>query len=548
MIWKRWFGIACAVFLLAACSSGSVVDRGQPGSSDITQLVSLYPGEWAVDKGRLIVGPTLLQNATALVLTTSGALCEVMDLGTVASGSELEDAVNWWIGQIPSLTKAFWITQGSTKVLFVEDVSSVCASHAATFLGLTLGGTGVRDDGAMSISGSDDPIVGDTIVISSDLPLQGSARAANESTNKAIELYLEQIGYRVGNYRIEFETYDNATPAKGSWDDATCAVNALDHVANSREVAVIGTYNSGCAKIIVPVLNQSRGGPMLMVSHANTNPGLTKPWDFGEPEKYYPMGRRNYARVIATDDWQGVAAAQFAAQKLRVKRCFVLNDNQTYGQGVAKAFAEESSRQGINVLGNEAWDASAPSYTALFAKIKALGVDCLYIGGIFDNNGAQLIRDKYQVLGDNSRVKLIGPDGFTGYPDLDYMSQSQGMYLTFAGLSADLILRENSVGARFIEAYRDRYGEDPVGSYALYGVAALQVILEAIEQAGPNLTRAKVVDAVFSGRGITIPAYESVLGREISIDPRTGDVLNREITILALRGRVETTVQAWTVQ
>ena len=67
----------------------------------------------------------------------------------------------------------------------------------------------------------------------------------------------------------------------------------------------MGTYNSGCAKIEVPVLNQDPNGPMLMVSHANTNPGLTKAWDPGEPDKYYPTGKRNYARVVTTDDFQG---------------------------------------------------------------------------------------------------------------------------------------------------------------------------------------------------------------------------------------------------
>ena len=55
---------------------------------------------------------------------------------------------------------------------------------------------------------------------------------------------------------------------------------------------------------------------MLMVSHANTNPGLTKTWDPGEPAKYFPSGKRSYARVVTTDDIQGPAAAQFAAKDL----------------------------------------------------------------------------------------------------------------------------------------------------------------------------------------------------------------------------------------
>lgn len=114
-----------------------------------------------------------------------------------------------------------------------------------------------------------------TLIISSDLPLQGSAFDSNDSTNKAIALYLKQVGYKAGKYTVSFKPYDNATAAAGSWDAAKCAANAQAHVKNANEVAVMGTYNSGCAKIIVPILNQDPKGPMLMVSNANTNPGLT---------------------------------------------------------------------------------------------------------------------------------------------------------------------------------------------------------------------------------------------------------------------------------
>ena len=169
--------------------------------------------------------------------------------------------------------------------------------------------------------------------------MQGSSASQSQSTNDLIQLYLEQVGSKAGDYNITLKAYDDSTAAKGAWDDAACAKNATDHVANTAEVAVMGTFNSGCAKIEVPTLNQDSTGPMLMVSHANTNPGLTKTWETGEPEKYYPTGTRNYARVVTTDDYQGQGAAAFAANDLKIKKAYVLNDNQTYGLGVAKAFA-----------------------------------------------------------------------------------------------------------------------------------------------------------------------------------------------------------------
>lgn len=389
------------------------------------------------------------------------------------------------------------------------------------------------------------------LTISTDLPLQGSSFDSNDSTNKAIALYLKQIKYKAGKYTVKLKIYDNATAAKGGWDDAKCAANAQAHVANKSEVAVMGTYNSGCAKIIVPILNQAPGGAMTMVSNANTNPGLTKTWDPGEPGVFYPTGARNYARVCTTDDVQGAAAAQFA-KSIGVKSVYVLNDTQTYGQGVAQAFTTEAKKQGLNVLSSgaygEGWDAKQSSYEALFTKIKALNPDMVYIGGIFDNNGGQLVKDKFKVLGDNTVVKLMGPDGFTGYPDFNAMPEADGTYLSFAGLSTELLLKNspNGAGAKFIKAYKAAYKVDPVGSYPIYGVAAVQVILAAIAKS--DGTRKGVTKAIFSGKGITIPAGLSVLGKALVINPKTGDTSAKDITIEQVKGGQETTVKAWTVK
>jgi branched-chain amino acid transport system substrate-binding protein len=397
-----------------------------------------------------------------------------------------------------------------------------------------------------STTSSGAPAAGKKVIISTDLPLQGSSKDASDATNQAIELYLEQIGYKAGNYTIELKKYDDSTAAAGKWDQAQCTKNATDHVANADEVAVMGTYNSGCAKIIVPVLNQDPSGPMLMVSQANTNPGLTKTWDPGEPDKYYPSGKRNYARVVTTDDNQGRAAAQFMAKDLGVKTCYILNDNETYGQGVASSFEAEAKKQGINVLGNDPWDAKQPNYTALFQKIKAGNPDCIYLGGIFDNNGGQLIKDKVAVLGDNETVKLMGPDGFTGYPELNKLPQGQGMYLSFPGLTNDDLRKQGGAAAKLLDAYKAKYGSDPASSYALYGVAAMQVILDAIAKS--DGTRKGVTDQVVGGSNtITIPADISAIGKELKIDPKTGDVNLLDMTIEVIKDNAETTLKGWPI-
>ena len=396
--------------------------------------------------------------------------------------------------------------------------------------------------GSSSGSGGD----GTKLIISSDLPLQGSSKDASEATNNAIKLYLKQQNNKAGKYTVEFKAYDDSTAAKGQWDDATCKQNAAAHVANANEVAVMGTYNSGCAKLEVPVLNQDPKGPMLMVSHANTNPGLTKTWDPGEPEKFFPSGKRNYARVVTTDDFQGAAAADFLAKDKGIKSVYVLNDNQTYGQGVARSFVERAKKNGVNVLGNDAWDAKAANYPAVFQGISAKKPDAIYIAGIYDNNGGQLVKDKVAVLGDNTKMPMMGPDGFTGYPDLNKLPEAQGMYLTFAGLSIDQLLSKGGPAKQLLDDYQKEYGKVLETNYALYAVAAVQVILAAIEKS--EGTRKSVRDAVFEGEGITITADQSILGKEIRIDPASGDTNSKDITVEQVKDKKEVSLKAQLVE
>jgi branched-chain amino acid transport system substrate-binding protein len=386
------------------------------------------------------------------------------------------------------------------------------------------------------------------LTIAVDLPFQGGARDVSDDTWDALNLYLEQVGGAVGGRPVVLTKRDNSTAPKGTWNESSCARNAQAHVDTAGQVAVIGTYNSGCTKVELPLLNTADGGPMLMVSHANTSAGLTGPGVEGEPGKYFPSGQRNFARVIATEVVQGTAAAQFAADSLTVRRCLVLNDGEPYGIAVAGAFAEEARRRGIEVVGEESWSRADENYVALFGRAAVARPDCLYLGGQFDSNGARLIVDKVAVLGDNAAVKLLAPDGFVGYPDLTALPQAAGAYLTFPGLPTSVVTAQSPAAAKFVADFAARYGHEPRGdyaAYALYAVQALQVVLAAIERS--DGTRQRVRDAVFTGTGVTVPAATAMLGRDVSIDPATGDVSGRDVSVQLVQDNQAVMHTPWAV-
>jgi branched-chain amino acid transport system substrate-binding protein len=86
---------------------------------------------------------------------------------------------------------------------------------------------------------------------------------------------------------------------------------------------------------------------------------------------------------------------------------------------------------------------------------------------------------------------------------------------------------------------------DPRTGYALYGVQALQVVLAAIERS--DGTRKGVRDQVFEGSGITIAADKAIIGKAVTIDPASGDVNVKDISIEMVKDGRETFHKAWSV-
>jgi branched-chain amino acid transport system substrate-binding protein len=324
-------------------------------------------------------------------------------------------------------------------------------------------------------------------IVASDLPLQGAQRAQTIEISRAEIWALANAGWKSGAYKIGYQSCDDATAQAGSYDLAKCATNGHLYANNKSVIAVLGTFNSACAKVIVPIAN--RAGPLLMVSPANTNPGITKKWDAGEPQKYYPTGVRNYARVVATDDIQGPADALWT-QHLGIKKVFVLNDKTTYGVGVATTYQYAAKKLGIKVTGFQGWDVKASSYEALATSIKASGAQAIFLGGVADSNGPKLIQDLKAAA---PKLQLLAPDGFSD-PNANG-APGNGMYISVAGQSPKSL---KGVGAAFVKAFGKQIGATP-NPYAQYGAQAMDIALTAISRGGGQ--RAATTKIVF---GLTV--------------------------------------------
>jgi len=338
------------------------------------------------------------------------------------------------------------------------------------------------------------------LILATDFPMQGGSRTQTLQIVDATRFLLEEQDWKAGDYNIALQVCDDATAQAAKWDPDKCSRNAHAYAQNEHVIAVHGTFNSGCAAIEIPVLNQAPGGGLLLFSPANTYGCLTEPCAGNEPEKYYPTGKRNYARVAPSDPNQAAVVAEFAKSK-GVKSVYILNDKEAYGLGVAKNFQGAAEALGIRVLGFGAFDPKQPNFRAIFTRIRATDPDAIFIGGLVDENSGQLINDKVSVLGPNTDTPADGtmlllPDGYTtdavfqrsegGTPN------ARGAFFSVAGVGID---KYKGAALDFVNKFKPRLKGRAIDPYAILGAQAARVVLDAIERS--DGTRASVVEEVF---------------------------------------------------
>jgi branched-chain amino acid transport system substrate-binding protein len=403
-------------------------------------------------------------------------------------------------------------------------VAATFAFSACTTPGATTGPTGGTATRPAACENKKGPS-SDKIVVYSSLPRQGTN---TEQTDTLVEQIRNTIeGKKVGNYTISYVDLDDSSAAAGGdWDGAVAQSNANKAAADPDAMIFIGHYNSGAAKLTIPILNQAC---LVMISPANTYPGLTKEvagvTEPGEPASYYPAGYRNYTRVIATDDKQGAAGAEWA-KRMGATKVYVLDDTQVYGKGLARAWALHAKNIGLTVVSpgetSEGFDAAATDYAAVAQKIVASGADFIYIGSITGQNTGKLWKDLRDAM---PTVPMMSGDGVFEKSWYDGAGTAgNSTYLTFGGVGPDQL---TGAGKTWFDDYKTTHGGNNPSTYTAYGNAAAAVALDALTRAGTN-DRWDILQAVFATE------LDTVLGK-MSFDA------NGDSELIAITGyQVET--------
>jgi branched-chain amino acid transport system substrate-binding protein len=327
------------------------------------------------------------------------------------------------------------------------------------------------------------------VKIVSSLPRTGAASEETAAVDDAIRLTLEEHRHRAGEILVDYDGWDDGAAQGADWDPERERANAQRAAADPAIVVYLGPYNSGAARIAMPILNEAG---LAMISMSSTYPGLTKPGlgQPGEPGAYRRSGTVSYFRVVPADDVQGRLAAGWM-HDLGGASVVVVDDGSLYGRIMADAFQAGAELAPVGFIGRLGFDPARDDPVVLMKTIAASAPAWVYFGGSIQTGCAAIVRAASTVIPD---TKVMLPDGCFD-PSFVSAAGASADGRTHLTTGAIPVTELSSRGRAFADGYRERFGREPTMNAVLANVA-VEVALDAIARAGRD--RAAVLRAVAS--------------------------------------------------
>ena len=275
------------------------------------------------------------------------------------------------------------------------------------------------------------------------------AQAAADAINKAGGINGEQIKLVAG---------DDACEPK----QAVAVANRL--VDQDKVIGVVGHF---CSSNTIPASDVYADAGVIMITPGSTNPQVTE--------------RKLDAvfRMCGRDDQQGIVAGDYIVDVLKGKKVVVINDKDTYGKGLADATSAQLTKRGVKPILEEGLTRGEKDFSALVTKIRSLGADVVYFGGLHPEAGPLVRQLREAGLKD---VKFMSDDGVVTDELVATAGGPQyvdGVYMTF-GADPRLLPDSKAVVEQFRKA-----GTEPEG-YTLYAYASVQALADAFNGAKSN--------------------------------------------------------------
>jgi branched-chain amino acid transport system substrate-binding protein len=316
-------------------------------------------------------------------------------------------------------------------------------------------------------------------------PMTGGDATFGRQMNNGAELAVADINAAGGvlGKKLKLEVGDDACDGKQ-------ARSVAEKFVGMKVPFVAGHY---CSSASIPASEVYAEGNVLQITPASTNP------------KFTDQGLWNTLRVCGRDDQQGSFVTRYIAENFKGKNIAVIDDQTTYGQGLADEVRAGLKKLNVTVKLNESYNKGENDFTALVSKLKLGNIDIVFDGG-YHREAGLIVR---QMRDQGMKTILMAGDALASKE-----------FATITGAAGEGVLftfgpdpRKMPSAAAIVKRFNAK-GIDPEG-YTLYTYAAFQIWSKAVAKA-KTLDPKKVAETIKAG------TWDTVIGN-ISYDKK-GDI------------------------
>ena len=288
--------------------------------------------------------------------------------------------------------------------------------------------------------------------------LTGSGAPYCENLQNALLLAEEEINqvYGIKGKKIRLITEDDKT----SPTDAVAAMNKLVNI--DKVPIIIGPASSSSVMACAPIANKTK---TVLLSPGAASPSITTAGDF-------------IFRNRASGAAEGIEIAEFAYEKLGLRKIAILYINTDYGPGFSKAFEAKFTQLGGHIVGVETYDQGGKDFRTQITKLKRLNPDGVYLIGVPIEAG-NILKQSLEIgfitqfltnnMESTELIKIAG-------------KSAEGIFFAIPAFDPD---SPNTKVHKFVKKYRGKYGQNP-DMFAVNAYDAVYLVKLAIEKGGYN--------------------------------------------------------------
>jgi branched-chain amino acid transport system substrate-binding protein len=407
---------------------------------------------------------------------------------------------------------------------------------ATVLIGIALAASALASCGGSS-SGAASACSGPLTIVT-EFAVSGTDAGAQLPAQYGADLAIQQnkdLGHGC-TLTVQHDNYEGTSGV----DPSIGASNATADVSNASIIAMVGTFNSGVAKVVIPIATRAH---LVMISPANTNPGLTLQQyaqangiDFAT---LHPAGfSEAYYRLPGNDVVQGKVDAQIAAAApVNAKSAYVIDDDSTYGIGLSNYFTSTFQGNGGSISGRSSITATqASSFPSLAASIQSKNPDIVFMGGV-TSGGLGLLAKDLRAAGYTKPI--VGGDGIAQDPAW-FTAAGAGAVNAYGSVMApDTSTFTSGAAATFLAQYKAAFPGKDITPYTAmaYDSAMIEItVIKSLIASGKAITRENV------RAGVQSISYTGVTGN-ISFDANGDNAGQRVYSIYGVTAAAPTT---WT--